>query len=73
MFEPEDEEWEEQLVAVELIGMIDPDKLNVIDTQNTAVLVLYFDLHLINDVAQYLHMKERFMISLPYLLCRQHC
>jgi len=41
MSESEYGEWEEQLVAVELIGMIDPDKLNMIDAQNTAVLVLY--------------------------------
>ena len=38
MDESEDE-WEEQTVAIELIGMIDPDKLSMIDEQNTAVLV----------------------------------
>lgn len=37
--EKEEEPWEEQLVAIELVGMIDPDKLNMVNHSNTAVLV----------------------------------
>lgn len=41
----QEEPWEEQLVAIELVGMIDPDKLNMVKASNTAVLVLncYFE------------------------------
>ena len=35
----QEEPWEEQLVAIELVGMIDPDKLNMVKASNTAVLV----------------------------------
>ena len=38
--ESQDEPWEEQLVAIELVGMIDPDKLNMVNASNTAVLVI---------------------------------
>lgn len=34
-----EEEWEEQYVAVELVGMIDPDKLTLCTVDNTAILV----------------------------------
>lgn len=32
-------EWEEQHVFVELVGMVDPDKLAVCCTENSAILV----------------------------------
>ena len=40
--EDSDDEWEEQYVFVELIGMVDPDKLTSITTENTAILVSSF-------------------------------
>lgn len=39
--EDTDEDWEEQYVAVELIGMIDPDKLSLCNVDNAAILVSY--------------------------------
>ncbi|XP_066928340.1 general transcription factor 3C polypeptide 6-like [Clytia hemisphaerica] len=41
--EEEEKEWVEQLVAVELVGMIDPDKLNMIDKSNSAILGISSD------------------------------
>ena len=37
--EEEEEEWEEQFVYVDLVGMVDPDKLNLCNKENTSILV----------------------------------
>ena len=39
MADSEEDEWEEQYVFVELIGMVDPDKLSLCTHENTAILV----------------------------------
>jgi len=34
----EEEEWEEEYVYIDLVGMVDPDKLSLCNKENTAVL-----------------------------------
>lgn len=36
-----DDEWEDQYVFVELVGLLDPDKLSLCTTENTALLVRF--------------------------------
>ena len=44
--EGEENEWEEEYVYIDLVGMVDPDKLGLCTKENTAVLVRLFFLTL---------------------------
>ncbi len=37
--EENEEEWEEEYVYVDLVGMVDPDKLSQCTKENTSILV----------------------------------
>lgn len=36
--EEEEEEWEEEYVYIDLVGMVDPEKLNLCNKENTSIL-----------------------------------